>query len=384
MKEIMKELDILSKERVKELIQAKKDGAKIIEYNGTFIPEEFIRAAGAETYLALRGGEPEPTDAVLDYMLRFMNPLARSLAGFMELGLDPITPISDLLVTQQTDNHIGRITELLEFKGLKINKVGIPADWKTKGADAYYEQSIRDMLAEIEEITGKKVDWEAAKVNIEKSNQINEWLRKINDLRKKDNPPIGLDDVIHLHHYSFIVDPDIMLEKLEAIYNELTGAEGIFPADAPRLLMIGRAIAIGDYIVPRIFEKCGGAIVAEYFDEGYRVLEKDVHLDGDLVHNFVKSRYTDKTPICVMQPGWKQRYEYFKKMMEEYRIDGIIWYQLCFDEIYDMECTCLAKWLEESKIPMLKLESSYEYSRESTGPLTTRIESFVESVKEGK
>ena len=33
---------------------------------------------------------------------------------------------------------------------------------------------------------------------------------------------------------------------------------------------------------------------------------------------------------------------------------------------------------------MLKMESSYEYSRESMGPLTTRIESFVESLKEGK
>ena len=163
----MKELDALSRGRVKELIQAKKDGAKIIEYNGTYIPEEIIRAAGAQTYLALRGGEPEPTDAVLDYMLRFMNPLARSLAGFMQLGLDPIMPISDLLVTQQTDNHIGRITELLEFKGIKVNKVGIPADWKTDGADAYYERSLREMIAEVEEITGKKVDWDEAKANFE-------------------------------------------------------------------------------------------------------------------------------------------------------------------------------------------------------------------------
>lgn len=313
-----------------------------------------------------------------------MNPLARSLAGFMQLGLDPIMPISDLLVTQQTDNHIGRITELLEFKGIKVNKVGIPADWKTDGADAYYEQSLREMIAEVEKITGKTVDWDEAKKNVEKSNQINEWLRKINDLRKKDNPPIGLDDVIHLHHYSFIVDPDVMIEKLEIIYNKLTQAEGIFDADAPRLLFIGRALAIGDYTVPRIFEQSGGAIVAEYFDEGYRVLQKDVDTQGDLVHNFAQNRYVDTLPLSVMQPGWKERYSYFKQMIEDYRIDGVVWYQLCFDEIYDMECTCLAKWLEESKVPMLKLESSYEYSRESTGPLTTRIESFVESVKEGK
>jgi benzoyl-CoA reductase/2-hydroxyglutaryl-CoA dehydratase subunit BcrC/BadD/HgdB len=73
-----------------------------------------------------------------------------------------------------------------------------------------------------------------------------------------------------------------------------------------------------------------------------------------------------------------------KSLIKEYRIDAVVWYQLSFDEIYDMEYTCLAKWLGEMKMPCLKLESSYEYSREAMGPLMTRIESFVESVKGGK
>ncbi len=383
MKEIMKELEQLSKARVKELVQAKKNGAKIIEYNGTFIPEEIIRAAGAETYLALRGGEPEPTDAVLDYMLRFMNPLARSLAGFMELGLDPITPISDILITQQTDNHIGRISELLEFKEINIGKVGIPADWKTKGADKYYESSLKKMVAQVEEITGQKVDWDKARENFAKSNKINGYLREINELRKKDNPPIGLTDVIKLHHYSFIVDPDVVIEKLAAIVDELKEAPGAFADDAARLMFVGRAIAIGDYTVPRVFEESGAVGVVEFFDEGYRVLEKDIDTEAeDLVAEFAKNRYVDTMPISVMQPAWKERAAYIKKLADEYKVDGIVWYQLIFDEIYDMEYTCLAKALENSGISLIKLESSYEYSRESMGPLTTRIESFVESVKE--
>lgn len=382
MKEIMKELEQLSKDRIKELVQAKKNGAKIIEFNGTYIPDEIIRAAGAETYLALRGGEPEPTDAVLDYMLRFMNPLARSLAGFVELGLDPITPISDILITQQTDNHIGRISELMEFKGYNIGKVGIPADWKTDGADKYYETSLKKMVAQVEEITGKSVDWEEAKANFAKSNKINDLLRQINELRKQDNPPIGLNDVIHLHHYSFIVDADVMIEKLEALIEKISGTTGNFEG-APRILFAGRVIALGDYTVPRLFEESGACIVAEQFDEGYRVLEKDIDVDAeDLVAEFAKNRYVDTLPLSVMQPSWKQRLEYIKKLIKEYRIDGIVWYQLVFDEIYDMEYTCMAQALEKEGIPMLKLESSYEYSRESMGPLATRIESFIESVKE--
>ena len=135
---------------------------------------------------------PEPPDAVLDYMLRFMNPLARSMAGFLELGLDPVTPMSDLLVTQQTDCHVGRVTELLEFKGIKVNKVGVPADWDKPVAFEYYVASLRKMLAQVEEITGKSVDPALAKEYFEKANKINELFRKINELRKKENPPIGL------------------------------------------------------------------------------------------------------------------------------------------------------------------------------------------------
>jgi len=384
MREIMQELEKLAKARVPELQRAKKSGKPVIEYTGNFIPEEMIRAAGAETYLMCRGGEPEPTDAVLDYMLRFMNPLARSMAGFMELGLDPVTPIVDLLVTQQTDNHVGRISELLEFKKVNLCKVGVPADWEKEIAFEYYVESLQKMVAMVEKITGKPVDMELAAKNMKVSNQINEGLRKLNSLRTKENPPIGLTEMIRLHHLSFIVDPSVMVQKLEELYEKLKDAEGKFEAKAPRILFVGHALAIGDYTVPRLVESSGGCIVAEMLDEGVRAIEKDVETDGDLLRNFAKNRYRDKTPINIFQPAWKQRFDHIKELIKEYQVDGVIWYQLSFDEIYDMEYSCLARWMEEMNMPILKMESSYEYSREAMGPLTTRIESYVESLKEGK
>ena len=47
MREIMQELDKLSKARVGELLKAKKSGVPVMQYTGNFIPEEIIRAAGA-------------------------------------------------------------------------------------------------------------------------------------------------------------------------------------------------------------------------------------------------------------------------------------------------------------------------------------------------
>lgn len=383
MKEIMNQLDKLSKQRVSELQKAKKSGKKVIQYTGNFIPEELIKAAGAEPYLMCRGGEPEPPDAVLEDMLRFMNPLARSMAGFYELGLDPVTPISDLIVAQQTDNHVGRISELFEFKKLPVFKVGVPPEWKKKIAFEYYVRSLEKFKAKLEEMTGKPIDNEVFKMHLEKSNKLHEALRKIDSLRKKENPPIGLNEFIKLNHYSFTVDTDIMIEKLNELYDKLKDAPGKFAENSPRILFCGRALAIGDYTVPRLLEESGSVIVSELLDEGIRPYKNDYTISGDPLLSFAKTAYLEKPPINIFQPAWEDRFEYMKALIKDYNVDGVVWYQLSFDEIYDMEYTVLAKWMGELNIPIIKMESSYEYSREAMGPLTTRIESFVELIKGG-
>lgn len=384
MKTIMQELDRLSKDRVTELQKAKKDGKLVIQYTGNFVSEEMIRAVGGEPFLMCRGGEPEPPDAVLEYMLRFMNPLARSMAGFYDLGLDPVTPISDLIIAQQTDCHVGRISELFEFKKLPVHKVGVPSEWKKPIAFDYYVNSLRKMKRKLEELSGVEMKDEKVKEYIKKTNRVNEGLRKIDSLRKKEDPPIGLYDFIRLNHYSFNVDLDVMAQKLDELYDVLKDAPGKFTKDAPRILFAGHALAMGDYVVPKLVEDSGGAIVADFLDEGVRSYKVDISLDGDPVVAFARARYLDKAPINVFQPAWEDRYEVIKSIIDEYKVDGVIWYQLSFDEIYDMEYSCLAKWMRESNTPILKLESSYEYSREAMGPLTTRIESYVESLKGGK
>lgn len=384
MKKIMQELDKLSKERINQLQQAKKEGKTVVQYTGNFIPEEVIKASGAEPFLLCRGGEPEPPDAVLDNMLRFMNPLARSMAGFYMLGLDPVTPISDLIIAQQTDNHVGRISELLEYKGLPIFKVGVPSDWEKEMAFDYYVNSLRKMQSKLEEITGKPIDNKEIEDYIRKNNKVNEGLRKIDSLRKKPNPPIGLTEFIRLNHYSFNVDPDIMAVKLDELYDALKDAPGKFPEGAPRILFAGHALAIGDYMVPKLVEEAGAVIAADFLDEGIREYKHDVEITGDPIVDFARARYLDRPPVNIFQPAWKQRFKYIQQIIEEYKIDAVIWYQLSFDEIYDMEYSCLAKWMNESGTPILKMESSYEYSREAMAPLITRIESFIASFKGGK
>ena len=147
---------------------------------------------------------------------------------------------------------------------------------------------------------------------------------------------------------------------------------------------MGRAVALGDYMVPSIIESAGGQIVSEILDEAIRPFHCDISLEGDVVDAYASAIYDKKLPLTIFQPAWDVRFEQLKKQIEEYNIDGVLWYQLAFDEIFDMEFTVLRKRLSDMGMPVMKLESSYEYSREAMAPLTTRLESFVESIKEAK
>ena len=384
MKEILQKLDKLSNARPLEIIQKKKEGKKVVEFFFYFVPEQWISAAGAVSYLICKGGDPQPPEATLDYMLRFMNPLAATMAGSYLLGLDAVMPIADSITIQQHDSHYGRMTEILEYKGLPVYKVGVPADYTVDISREYYRNELREFRAMLEKLVGHPISADDIRANYAKTNKINELLRKIDELRKQDNPPITFSDFIKLNHYALRVDYDTSIEALTQIYEELKNAPGAHAKDAPRILIMGRAVALGDYQVPTIIESAGGSIVTEFLDEAIRPFKCDIPTEGDVVEAYASAMYDNRVPQCIFHPAWETRFELLNELIKEYRVDGVLWYQLAFDEIYDMEHTCVSKWIAETGVPLMKLESSYEYSREAIAPLTTRLESFVESLKEAK
>lgn len=159
MNEILSELEKLAAQRAGELVASRSSGVPLVEYSSTFIPEELIRAAGANTYLMCSGGQQEAAAAVLDDMLSCINPLARSIVGGFRLGNDEVSEHTDLVVTAVTDCHIGRLSELLEFQGIRTTKVGVPPDWKKDIAFDYYVRSLRKMMVEIESSPESRRTW---------------------------------------------------------------------------------------------------------------------------------------------------------------------------------------------------------------------------------
>ena len=92
--EILKHLAEAARTRPEELKRRKREGTRLVGYTGRFVPEELIYASGALPYLLCRGGEPDPPEAALPYMLRVISPYARAQIGYHLLGLEgPSNPV---------------------------------------------------------------------------------------------------------------------------------------------------------------------------------------------------------------------------------------------------------------------------------------------------
>ncbi len=383
MQKLLSELQQLCADRPYELLDAHEEGEKIVEYTGTYIPEELIYAARCKGYPMWRGGEPEPPDAVLDETVRFLNAYARTSYGLLKLGLDPVSSEADLYAFSIPEAHSARIAELFEYRDFPVMKMGVPACWKDPIDLEYYTKKVKEFIARLEIISGNPVNDAWMKEGIKKYNEIRYLLRAINELRKQDPTPISGSEFNQLVHCSMLVDPEVAIEYLTRALDICRKDQGE-PTNKPRIIFFGHVIAHGDYVVLRAFEKAGADVVHEIMDDGRFFYDVDVDETDDPLTAIIKNRYLNRLPNNNMQPSWDLRRDALIQAVKDYKADGVVFYDMLYDEIYDMEYHCMADFCGKQGIPMLRISTSYEYTREAMGPLNTRIETFLAAIKGGK
>ena len=133
-----------------------------------------------------------------------------------------------------------------------------------------YYQGLNRLKEKLESVTGNKISDQRLKESIESINKIRDQLKKISLLRKKTSPHIGGYDFIRLNHYSFYGDIDHLNQRFSDLYEQLKIAKSPFSKEAPRILLAGHVVSVGDYVVPKLIEDSGGVIVTELLDEGMR------------------------------------------------------------------------------------------------------------------
>jgi benzoyl-CoA reductase/2-hydroxyglutaryl-CoA dehydratase subunit BcrC/BadD/HgdB len=369
------------KERPAQLKQAKKDGIKIVGYlPGNYVPEEIIHASGAVPICLIQGGDAESSEAALAEVPHLICPFARAQIGNRLLGKNPYFNLLDMVVAPITCQHLKKVAEIWEYRGgVELFKLGIPHQHDHAFEIDYFSNRFRVLEQRLADLTGNEITREKLEKSIHLYNTMRRLFRKISVLRRNSLPSISAMDFVKLHHASFYADPILMVEVLDSIHQELQQRDGDNP-DMPRILLLGPNISDGDTKILEMVEAAGGKIVIEEICEGIRSYWNDIDTGDDLYESLAKGYLLDRVPCAYMRYSTRKRFEFIQKLIRDFKVAGVIWYELLCCETYDSEAYYFSKRLQEHGIPTLILES--DYGAAATGQLKIRIEAFLEILKD--
>lgn len=363
--------------RLIELKGMRDRGTKVVGYTpGGFMPEELVYACGGVPVGLIRGGDPEPVAQGVAYIPRFIDTFCRSQIGYRMLG-EPLYQMIDLVVAPITDNNSRAIADCWDFyTDVDVFRFGVPHN-KDDDAFNYYLEGLYLLRERLEDLTGTKLSHERLTEAIDLCNRERVLLEEISLLRRSEAPAITGKEFIRLNHASFYADKATFVEILGSLLKELEKEAP--PFKGPRILLTGSTLALGDYKVLDLLESAGASVVMEEFAEGVRHYWEQVQVGGDLMEALADRYLRRRVPPAWFRPS-RERIDFVIKLARDFKVDGVLWYQLMYRDSYDIQSFYFEKILQEQTgLPMLKIQSDYDVSEK--GPFKTRVETFLEIIR---
>ena len=365
--------------RIKELLDGKANGEKVVGSYCVFVPEEIVRAAGA-TLVGLCSGADFAMEEVETMLPRNTCSLIKSSFGFKLGKVCPYLESADMIVGENTCDGKKKAYESLGPLVDNLYVMDLPQVKSEKGKELLKAEYLRFAQA-MEELTGQAITVESLKKGIEIVNNKRKAVHRLNKLRQADPAPIsGLDGLL-INQVYFYDNPVRFTESVNKICDELEErikkGEGVFPAKQPRLLISGCPMAVPNWKLPWLIETAGAVIVGEESCVGERGTRNLVPDTGDTVEALIDGIVDRHFAIdCAIFTPNPDRLDHIEEAFKEYKADGVVHYGLNFCQPYQMEAIPVVKTLQDKGIPAISLET--DYSPGDAEQLKTRIQAFLE------
>ena len=370
--------------RVKELMDAKAAGRKVVGSFCVYVPEEIVLALDG-VHVGLCAGAEFGYAEAEKYLPRNTCGLIKSFFGFSLTRVCPYMSASDLVVGENTCDGKKKAYEI--FKDLPLVNALYVMDlpqMKGERGRALLVDEYTKFARKMEELAGKKLTVENLKKGIARVNAKRSAMHRLAKLRAADPAPISGLDALLANQVFFYDDPERFTGSVNAICDELEkrvkAGKGVAKKGAPRILVSGCPMAVPNWKIPSIVESCGAVIVGEEScvgERGTRDLAPDSGTTVEALIAGLADRYL-KRHCAVFTPN-PERLEDVKAMADAYRADGVIHYGIQFCNPYQIEGIAVERALEKAKIPTLRIDT--DYSMEDAGQIRTRVEAFLERIK---
>lgn len=374
----------LTSERVEEIRRHKEAGGKVIGTMCVFAPLELIRAAEAIPVRLCSGlhntiatGEELMADAGLC-------PMVKSTLGVKMTRASPYFEAADAVVVPMVCDGKFKLGEVLQ-DFTEVWMMNVPHIKDTTQARSLWLDEVRALQQQIEQLTGNRIYWEELKREIQLSLRAQTVARRLYDLRKADPPVINGRDSLLVNQTPHTEDLSQWVDHASALAEELEqrARDGIAVSDpeAPRIMLAGAPVMWPNFKIPQLIEESGGVIVADELCSGTRWLYDPIGIDEwiwDDMFRAMAERYLQPSVCPCFTPN-DPRIGRIKQMIEDFRVEGVVYHVLRGCHIYNVESTRVKQNAEDMGVPMLIMET--EYSQEDTEQLRTRVEAFLMLVR---
>jgi len=357
---------------VKEL---KEKNVPVIGSYCTYFPQELPMAMGAASVSLCSTSDETIADAEKD-LPKNLCPLIKSSYGFAKTDKCPFFYFSDVVVGETTCDGKKKMYEYMgEFKDVFIME--LPNTQRDVALKLWKEEIIR-FKEYLESKFGVEITEKQLREACRTNNQVRTSLKGLYELMKNDPCPItGYDLFKVLYGSSFKFDRSLIPAEVDALVEKIKKeyAEGKMLEKKPRILITGCPIGGATEKVIRAVEENGGVVVTYENCSGAKSIDKNIDVEAEDIYEAIARRYLD-IGCSVMTPD-TNRFELLGRLIDEYKVDGVLEMTLQACHTYNVETLAIKKYVTEQKdIPYLAVET--DYSQTDVGQLNTRIAAFIE------
>lgn len=357
---------------VKEL---KDKGVPVIGSYCTYFPQEIAMAMGAASVSLCSTSDETIADAEKE-LPKNLCPLIKSSYGFAKTDKCPFFYFSDVVVGETTCDGKKKMYEYMaEFKDVFIME--LPNTQREEALALWKNEIVR-----FKEYLEKKFDVTITEDDIRKAIKVNNEgrraLKRLYEVMKNEPTPItGYDLFKVLYGSTFKFDRSQIPGEVNALVDKIEKeyAEGKMQPKKPRILITGCPLGGATEKVIKAVEENGGIVVTYENCSGAKAIDKEVDETNPDVYDALARRYLN-IGCSVMTPN-PNRLELLGRLIDEYKVDGVVEMTLQACHTYNVEAFGIRKFVnEQKKIPYINVET--DYSQADIGQLGTRIAAFIE------
>ena len=342
---------------------------------GTDFPSEIVLTLTGKPPYWIIGGNNAFTVASDEDVPRDTDPVTRSALG--QLATMEQAKETALVVIPCSSDAQRKVAYYLQKNGWKVVTVWIPAvkDEAThKGFLSELEHSIRIICRHV----GKRYSAIALNRAVAYMSKIRSGIHDFLDAARSNEQLVPGNLRMAVQDSFFMTDDlDDWYKHLIQLTNAIRKGE---PRNNPRVLIIGSPIYFPNFKIPSLLSDAGVSICGtidsrsgQYEDVFEHEQQKGL---AALAHYYFEH---DSSGAFV----WNHELmEAIRHYVEETNPDGIIWHVLKGQIEYDFELNRCEKYFEEQDLPVIRLETDYQY--QDVEQLRIRIEAFSELLTQKK